>query len=340
MKFDRSKSLGGSDVAAIMGLSKYRSGMHVAAEKLGEPLEVVDPEENRFVYWGLRLESTLLDVYAEKVGLKTPTGRMKRKHSVVVPEPRHHESETWAHASPDGIVTTPGGSWGVEIKTASAYRAVDWGPEGSSEIPAYYMTQCLWYMWIFDLDRWDLAVLIGGNDFRIYTIQRDEKVEGNINLLAVRARNWWIDHIVNGHPVPVKGTEADGKALKLLFPEGCDESVEAPEQVLGWVREHQKLKVTMKKDQAEIGRLHRLITGYMGDADTLDCGEIGDLTYKAPKPSEKIDWKVVLMKLIESEEVEDSGPLWEEAVKDATKEQKNARRLDVSNINTGEDSDE
>jgi len=341
MEFDRSKSLGGSDVAAIMNLSKYRSGNHVAADKRGEPLEVVDPGENRFIYWGLRLESLLLDVYAEKVGLKTPTGRMKRKHSVVVPEPRHHESESWAHASPDGIVTTPSGSWGVEIKTASEYVKTDWGPEGTDQIPDYYMTQCLWYMWIFDLTRWDLAVLIGGNDFRVYTIERNEKVEENINLLIVRARNWWTNHIVNGHPVPVEGTEADAKALAIMFPDGCDESVDAPDNVLGWVKQYNEGRVEMRELKKRQASLRTLITGYMGDANVLECGDAGFVSFKAPKPSMKIDWKSVVMRLHEMYRADAGDDISiDPVIEDNTTYEKNARRLDVSKITNKGESDE
>jgi len=335
--FDRNKSLGGSDVAAICGLSKYRSGVHVKADKDGEPLEVIDPEDNRFIFWGLRLEDTLREVYAEKAGFKTPTGRWRKGFRIEVPEPKHHPEKPWAHASPDGIVTTPNGKWGLEIKTASEYVKTDWGPEGTDEIPADYMCQVLWYLWVWNLKRWDVCVLIGGNDWRQYTIIRDEDVEKSIQKLVSFAEAWWAYHVVEDNSVPFKGSPADAKAISAMFPTDMDETVTAPEQVRKWVIEAAALHAKSKALKKEFESKRTLITGYMGDAGSLNCDTLGTLTYKAPKPKKTTDWRAVAMAL--ASVLEDPSDIQLEVAKHQT-ESTQARRFLLSNIKPTGDSDE
>ena len=349
--FDRSKSLGGSDVAAICGLSQYRSGVHVKAEKVGEPLEKIVAEENRFIFWGLTNEPALRKVYASKNGLGTlyeKNGslciRWKKGCKIEIPEPKRHKDHPWAHASPDGIVTTPDGTWGLEIKTASQWKDNDWGLAGTGEkgVPHYYMTQVLWYMWVYGLDRWDVFVLIGGNDDRQYTIERTPDLEESIEKLTKGAERWWIKHIIEDQPVAYKGTPADMRAINTLHPEDVDEIVDAMPEVTQWAIEAAKCKRKIKEAEKSFDRYKTLITGYMGDAGTLDCEDVGKLTFKAPKPKKKTDWTAVAMRLYEM--VADSMNFDDDDLKYLvlanTKETKGARRFSINRINFKGESNE
>lgn len=59
----RRNGIGGSDLAAICGISKWRTPMHVYLEKLGET-----PEEQmgEAAEWGTRLEPLVADKFASE----------------------------------------------------------------------------------------------------------------------------------------------------------------------------------------------------------------------------------------------------------------------------------
>lgn len=67
LKEDRTKFIGGSDVAAILGHSPYRTPMDVWTEKMGQ----ADPfEGNAHTRRGTRLEEVAAEEYTERTGIK------------------------------------------------------------------------------------------------------------------------------------------------------------------------------------------------------------------------------------------------------------------------------
>ena len=65
----RRNGIGGSDAAAIMGLSPWRTAMDVWLEKTGEFTR--DDEENEQMYWGTVLEAVVAEEFTRRTGLKT-----------------------------------------------------------------------------------------------------------------------------------------------------------------------------------------------------------------------------------------------------------------------------
>jgi predicted phage-related endonuclease len=70
----------------------------------------------------------------------------------------------------DGIVTA---NRLIECKISSAFSKSDWREAGTDQVPPLYLVQCAWYLAITECEAAGLAVLIGNNDFRIFTIERD-----------------------------------------------------------------------------------------------------------------------------------------------------------------------
>ncbi len=70
----------------------------------------------------------------------------------------------------------------------------------------------------------DLAVLIGGQDFRIYTIERDEEL---ITALIERAHKFWCDFVLAGCPPPLTGREPDCHWVKDQHPASTEEVIYA-----------------------------------------------------------------------------------------------------------------
>jgi len=185
---ERRLGIGGSDVAPILGMSKWKSALDVYLDKRGEASEQPD---NESMLWGRALEPVIRQQYAER------TGRVVRVPEAAVV----HSMHTFARANLDGV--TDDGRL-VEIKTART--AQDWGDPGTDEVPDAYALQVQHYLLVTGLAVADVAVLIGGSDFRLYEVHADTELQ---NMLIEREAAFW-DCVQRGEP-PAAITFADAQ---------------------------------------------------------------------------------------------------------------------------------
>ncbi len=165
----RRTGIGGSDAAAVLGLSPWRTPYDVYAEKIGEG----DPQpENEAMRWGTLLEPVIRRRYAEIIGLAV--------HERPLIRSGHYE---WLICHPDGIVDD---GRLLEIKTARTSEG--YGEPGTDEVPQHYLLQVHHNLIATAAPRADLAVLIGGSDLRIYTIEPDPAIHAN--LIEIEAAFW------------------------------------------------------------------------------------------------------------------------------------------------------
>jgi putative phage-type endonuclease len=151
----RSSRIGGSEVGAIVGASKYESAYSLWAKKLG----YIDSQkpENEFMYWGKALEPVVIDRFAKD----HPELEIIRDAGTWV-----HKDRPFQLANPDAIYQTADGKYGIlEIKTAR--YSDDW----ADGVPQYYMTQVQWYLSTFEFDEAYLAVLFAGSDYKEFRIE-------------------------------------------------------------------------------------------------------------------------------------------------------------------------
>jgi len=202
---NRRKGIGGSDVAAIMGLSPYRTPLDVYLDKIGEG---ADQPDNTAMKFGRLLEPVLLDLYQQETG------------QVLIPVAVNycHPQHDWMRASLDGATSTRI----VEIKTARSGDA--WGEIGTDQVPDYYLTQVQHYMMVTGYTVADIAVLIGGSDFRIYTIYADTDLQ---QLLFDKERNFWLRVLDRIPPDPINTSD-----LIKRYPKPLESSVEADPDLL------------------------------------------------------------------------------------------------------------
>jgi putative phage-type endonuclease len=190
---ERRKGIGGTDVAAICGVHPYCSPAKVFAEKLG----LVETPENAPMRWGRRLEGAVAAEYGECEGKKVIllSDQIVARKVDGVDLFGSPDAVVWPTApTPDDLLTVEAAianaERGLEIKTASPW-AKGWG-DGGADIPQHYFVQCQWYMAMTGLKLWDLAVLIGGSDFRIYRLQAHERLQAT---LIEKAIAFWKNHI-------------------------------------------------------------------------------------------------------------------------------------------------
>jgi putative phage-type endonuclease len=208
----RRKGVGGSDAAAILGLSRWRTAIDVWEDKLG--LSTERPQTVRMM-WGLRLEDAIAAAYAEETGLRvrrTPGIRKAR-----------HVRDFPMIASVDRIASGNGETRLVELKTArsdSAFAPRDGWRDVSPElrVPADYYVQVQHYLEVVDMEVADVAVLFGGSDFRIYEIPRD--FDFGADLREEEGR-FWRDFVVAEVQPPASADDLAFLARK--YPTSVDD---------------------------------------------------------------------------------------------------------------------
>jgi putative phage-type endonuclease len=289
---DRLTGIGGSDLAAILGLSKWRSPYQVWLEKTGrrQPDQATLP-----MRWGTYAEEFVAREYAER------TGRGVQRYNAML---RHPEAPLIGHidrlvipegaktASHKGQIRT---SIGLECKTVSAFAAgrdSEWGPAGTDQVPVNYLIQCAAYLALTGCQQWDLAALIGNAEFRVYHFHRDLDLEG---YLLEEASRWWRDHVIADVP-PNPVTEAEARER---WPRHADGKV-----ILATYDVGQKLR-----QLAEIRKLVRSLEGRekalkdaifpaLADAEVVIYNGQEMATYRANKDSQKVDYKAVSEELL------------------------------------------
>lgn len=250
----RRRNIGGSDVAALLGLSKWKSPVDLWLEKTGRAAPD-DISGNPAVQAGIRMESAILNWFVDETGIEVTTTDVIHKHP---------EYERLV-ANPDGLALPIDA--GVEVKTSSAWMQQDWGPyeygsqDYGSDVPLPYVCQCLHYMSVFDVSKWYLAALIGGNDFRVYLLERDREFEKEL----IRRELEFIAHLDNDVP-PEPTSVAD---VVRLHPSSAVEEILADSSIEPWLNKVSEADRNAKGWVAKKEEAKTRIADYMGDAGRL-----------------------------------------------------------------------
>lgn len=265
----RRQTLGASEIPAVAGLHPKRTPLDVFAEKRG----LVPPfAGNEYTEWGLRLEGAIRQKYIEVTG-----------HEVVVP-PKNMVAvhADWMSASPDGLLA---GELGLEIKRFGEHRTDDFGPAGTDQVPVDVAAQAHWGMMVTELDRWDVAVLLGQADFRIYHLHFDEEIADNLHDIGKR---FWFDHVLTGVEPPITGDTASHKYLQQKFQTYRDILLPATDDTRRLAALLAQVKKELRALEQEESTLEAQLKLAIGNAAGIE----GLCTWKAPR-SGYVSWKDV-----------------------------------------------
>ena len=194
----RKLGIGGSDASVVCGINKYKSPVELWMDKTGQ----IPPQEaGEAAYWGTQLESIVRAEFTKRTGIEVT------KPAVILQSEEH----PFMLANLDGICEVPDvGTCIFEAKTASAYKAGEW----EDSIPDEYMLQIQHYMAVTGYAGTYIAALIGGNTFKWRFVKRDEEL---ISMLIELETAFW-NHVQDGTPPPLDGSEASAKLLSERFP--------------------------------------------------------------------------------------------------------------------------
>jgi putative phage-type endonuclease len=272
---DRTKYIGGSDIGAILGLSRFRSPLEVWMEKTGKVVKKLDSLPLRF---GSFAEEFVASEYSRATGFE-----LLHDESIHI-----HPEHFFMSAHIDRFVLDSASAIPtriLECKTVNPFTSGEWGEVGSDEIPMSYLCQCIWYMAITNLDRVDVAVLFGNSDFRIYEITRDKELE---EMVLHKAMIFWQEHVLKDAPPPA----INEQDCHTLFGKGnSSKSVEANTETLELTKRLQILNSEIEVREEEISSIKQTIMNQMQDAEMLTYQGKVLATWKAPKPSFRLDSK-------------------------------------------------
>jgi putative phage-type endonuclease len=179
----RMSGIGGSDVAAILGVSKWKTSLEVYLDKIYEPTEDINVSDA--IYWGNRLEPLIIDEFQVRTG----------KKCAIEPNTLRHPQYEFMLANLDARIV--GENAILECKTAGQFMAKNWSKDGGENLPEEYMLQVAHYCAVANTDIAYVAVLIGGRDYRMYHYKRNLKLE---EAMIKAEYNFWHNHVLKQIP--------------------------------------------------------------------------------------------------------------------------------------------
>ena len=262
----RQLGIGSSDAAVAIGLSPYKCPLSLWLETTARKAPE-DISQKEAVLWGVELEPVLAQVYTKRTGYKV------RRVNAVLQHPEH----TFMLANLDReVVGHPDGPGILEIKTASYHSAPQW-EEG---VPVAYQCQVLHQLAVTGHAWAEVAVLIGGQDFRIYRIERDEEKIGD---LIRREAHFWQQVRQDWQPEPDGSSDA-AAALGWLFPRDDGQTVDLSDssefnQLFGQLLQLREQKEVVEQQESLI---KQRLQATLGEA-TAGLFANGKITWKRSK---------------------------------------------------------
>lgn len=274
----RKTGVGGTDVAAILGVSPWATAVDVWMDKTGRAAP--RPDSVRFKI-GRYFEAPIAQIYAEREGVTLGT--------VAAPGIVRHPTAPLL-GSPDRLVA--GRRKGLEIKTVDPSMAWQWGEDGSDEIPVYYAAQVATYMACCDYDEWDLAALFGMGDFRVYRLRRDAELE---RLIIDRVTEFWNRCVVGGEVPRPDGSDSYASYLAGAYPRQRNPLREATPGEAAALAELIQVRGALKECLATAAALENGLKSSIGSAEGIKADGIGKVSWRATKDRTAVDWEAVAL---------------------------------------------
>lgn len=202
---NRNLYIGGSDIAAVLGKSRYKTPYRLWCEKTGQIEPTIANEEA--VEMGNRLEQFVADLFSAK------TNKNVRR----APKGYQHSDYPYMVAHVDRLIT--GSDELLECKTCSAYKLDEW----QNSIPQEYILQVIWYLGITGRKRGWIACLIGGQKFDYKVIDFDAEL---FDIMVNKAKEFW--NMVQTNKAPLILPE-DDETLGQVYPDHSEDLIDAQE---------------------------------------------------------------------------------------------------------------
>ena len=262
----RRQGLGASDMAAVMGVSPYKTPYQLWAEKTGmTPEQKVGDAARR----GVILEDAVGQYYEQERGVKLRKSngivRLKKHPRIMASLDRTIVGET------KGI---------VEIKTSASPRWSMW------PVPPEVMIQVHVQMGIVGAEWCDVVALLGGLVFKIERVEFDAQLWAEIQRSAML----FLEAIDNKTPPQLEALDA--QAYAIATPQESDEFVEADNSLENVYRQLREVNAELHFLEEKKGSLEIILKEAIGNKAGL-AGAGWTVYWKQARPSQVTDWKMV-----------------------------------------------
>lgn len=308
----RKSGIGGSDAAAVAGASKYASPIMVYMDKLG--IYLPDKKDNvmEAATWGNLHEPTIREEFKRRINAERAEQGKEPLRVIHRQAIYAHDEYDYIRTNLDGIIYDPDLGKGIfEAKTAHYMLRHDWEGE---DVPNAYYIQVQHNMLVMDAGYAWLAVLIGGNMYKHYFIERDQEF---IDSLITIETQFWNDHILQRIPPAMSGLPAEKDMMTEQYPqsEGREGYITTlPIACIELAEKADAMKQVVAEAEQEKTMYENEIKAIMGNTEMAFAG------------SHKITWKTAINGVrsmrIKLDSQEDRNKFYNAKIKEVDKERK------------------
>lgn len=266
----RTKSIGGSDCGAILGMNKYESPLSLYNKKIGliEPEDISDKLPVRFGNWN---EDLVAKLFEEE------TGKKVRNHNFMM----YHKDYDFISANVDKVLVSENAI--LECKTASEFKKKEWI---DGNVPGSYMAQCYHYMLVTGAERVYIAVLFGNSSFQYEVIERDEEV---LQQILEKEINFWKNHVEKRIPPEADNSKASEDALNKMWQPKKESEIKFGDEQANLLKKWHIIQKQKKQLDEDERAVKNKLREYMGENE-VGKSENFKATWK-PQKSSRFDKK-------------------------------------------------
>lgn len=250
---DRSQFLGGSDVAAIFGVSPWRTPLQLWEEKITPQVRDETPERKKFFARRKRQEPVIAEMLLDEYGIEVTRLSMDENPNRYV-DPEHGflaaeidfeflMSQSVRDAFPDRpeFQAIPDGTLlNGEIKTVHPFKASEWGEQGSEDVPIHYAAQVMHGLGVTGRPAAIVAALFGLDTLLCFPVMRDEET---IAAMRDKAVTFWNKNVLQH--VPPEMTNTDD--VKRFYAGFNGKPVELSDEAFEALQSLETLRSTMRQ---------------------------------------------------------------------------------------------
>ncbi len=261
--------IGGSEIAAVAGLSPYAGPLDVYLKKKGLAQDSSGFAAER----GQFLEPALLAWYSARTS-----------RTIEYPGTLRHPKYDRVLATPDGLAIDTV----LEVKSPGRYTAQHWGEPGTDEIPDYYIPQVQFELAVTGTRKAHVITCIH-DDLAIYEVGFDVEL---FEALAEIAQRFWVEHIEADVPPPPNGSERARQWLVEKYPRATLPTVEANSEIVTLAREYIAAREAEKAADERKAECANKLRALLGDSAGAQGGGVS-ISYKNNKDGTKTDWEAI-----------------------------------------------
>lgn len=220
----RRTGIGSSDMAAVLGMSRYRSELDVWADKVGD-VDLDNDAAGEAARWGNLLEDIVAREWAERQNSRTaallPPLTVRRVGTIANVDRRHMlcDLDRLVVGCPDHARCA------LEVKTRSAWKADEW-KDGA--IPDDVEAQVMQQLAVTGLDAIHVAALVGGQRLESRLVLPDADYIADLHAVA---DSFWTNHVLTGAPPAISSLDLLVEHLsRLAPPKGVEADLDDVEQ--------------------------------------------------------------------------------------------------------------